>query len=208
MWHKFCLTFSLVSLAIGLALVLGGCTAAPNEETGMVTLTATPDAPSAVVEAREAVLDYLRDGANECVPPAGIRWQAVPGMAPDGFNVFRFRAEDCLMTVSYPLDEGDETEYHVTLGDKVTGFCWQATVDVRGLVQDTGLEAQMREELVNAAAAYCTDQGYLYETRTQPDGRECGACVFPDQSACNAWAFFQQECQPGDIPLTEEAVQE
>jgi len=198
----------LALLLLSLVIVSGGCTGSTTEETATITVTTTPDAPTEAVEAREAVLDYLRNGANECVPPAGVRWQALPGLAPEGFTVFRFKTEDCLMTVSYPLAEGDDTEYYVTLGDKGTGFCWQATVDARGRVQDTGLEAQMNEALVNAAAAYCTDQGYQYELRTQPDGRECGACVFPDQSACNAWAFFQQECQSGDIPATEQAVQQ
>ncbi len=198
----------ILIILVWLVVVLGGCAPTTNEVDSSPLPTATSEAPADVVAAREAVLDYLRDGANECVPPAGIQWQALPGSAPDGFSVYRFRAEDCLMTVSYALDEGDDTQYHVTMGDKVTGFCWQATVSARGRVQDTGLEAQMREELVNAAAAYCTEQGYQYEIRTQPDGRQCGACVFPDASACNAWAFFQQECQPGDIPASEQPVQE
>ena len=194
--------FLVIIVAVWLVVVLGGCTTATNEATTNAVPTATPEAPADVVAARESVLDYLRDGANECVPPAGIKWRTLPGSAPEGFTVFRFKAEDCLMTVSYAQDEGDDTQFHVTLGDKMTGFCWQATVNTRGRVLDTGLESEMRAELVNAAAAYCTEQGYQYEIRTQADGRQCGTCVFPDASACNAWAFFQQECQPGNIPAT------
>lgn len=206
--HKPFFSFLMVSIFVWLVIILGGCTTGANETDTTPVSTTTLEAPANVVAAREAVLDYLRDGANECVPPAGIRWRATPGSAPEGFSVYRFKAEDCLMTVSYALDEGDDTQFHVTLGDKVTGFCWQATVNASGHVQDTGLESEMRAELINAAAAYCTEQGYQYEMRTQPDGRQCGVCAFPDASACNAWAFFQNECQPGDIPASTQTIQE
>ena len=209
MSHRKMFFYGPIVIPIGMAcllIILGGCATSTGEADSSPEPTVTAEAPADVVAAREAVLDYLRDGANECVPPDGVQWRALLCSAPDGFNVYRFRAEDCLMTVSYALDEGADTRYHVTLGDQVTGFCWQAVVDARGRVRDTGLEAQMREELVNAAAAYCTEQGYQYELRTQPDGRECGACIFPDASACNAWAYFQQECQPGDIPDSEQTT--
>ncbi len=150
----------------------------------------------AVVE--KALLDFLRDGANECVLPAGVHWRTSSGKAPEGFGVYRFTAEECIITVSYPLAM-EEAIYHVALGERVTGFCWQANVDARGRVLATGGAAGLLPELVNAAAAYCKEQSYRYEIRTQPNGSQCGMCIFPDDSVCNAWMFFQGECRPGDI---------
>lgn len=188
-----------------LLVFLAGCNDKGMETVISPTTPLSTEAPDNVLMARDTVLEFLRDGANECIPPANVRWQTEPGQAPDGFAVYRFKAEDCLMTVSYALEAGsaEDADYHVTLGDKVTGFCWQASVSAVGRVQATGPQAEMRPELVSAAAAYCQAQGHLYEMRTQPDGRECGVCVYADGSACNAWAYYQHECAPGSIPPNE-----
>lgn len=194
----------LVFLLLCLLVFLVGCGETANETAAAPVPPPTTEVPDAAVTAREIVLNYLRDGANECVPPANIRWQADPGQAPEGFAVYRFKAEDCLMTVSYEDAESNEVSYHVTIGDSKTGFCWQASVSATGRVQATGLDAEMRPELVTAAAAYCTEQNYRYEIRAQPDGRECGVCIFDDNSTCNAWSYYQLECAPGDIPASED----
>lgn len=196
--------YLLVLLFSCLLVPLVGCGKAANETAAAPAPTPTAEIPDAAITAREIVLNYLRDGANECVPPANTRWRADPGQAPEGFAVYRFKAEDCLMTVSYEEVASTEVNYHVTIGDSKTGFCWQAAVGATGRVQATGLEAEMRPELVTAAAAYCTNQGYSYEIRPQPDGRECGVCIFDDNSTCNAWSYYQLECVPGDIPASEE----
>ena len=129
-------------------------------------------------------------------PPPGVIWETMPGTAPQGFDVHRFDSEGCLMTVSYPLPESDETLYHVTLHNSVTGFCWQANVDAQGAVVGTGTEAGMLPELSNAAAAYCEEQGFTYEVQDQSDGLRCGVCIFEDGKSCNAWAYFQGICSP------------
>ena len=193
---------ALFVLLILLATSLG-CTETVDETATTVDLTPGLEVPAEVVGARRAVLDFLRVNANECVPPAGVPWKASLGQAPEGFGVYRFSAEGCVITVSYPLATGEETLYHVTLRDSVSGLCWQANVNSRGSVVDTGVFAEMLPELANAAAAYCTEQGYEYEIRTQANGIQCGVCLFPDGSACNAWAFFQGECRSGDISAEE-----
>jgi putative hemolysin len=69
--------------------------------------------------------------------------------------------------------------------------------------------------LPNPASAYCEEQGYTLEMRTDEDGTY-GVCVFPDGSECEEWAFYRGECgpgieevQPSDAPVvpTEPAVQ-
>jgi putative hemolysin len=48
--------------------------------------------------------------------------------------------------------------------------------------------------LPNPAAVYCQEQGYTYEIRTAADGSQSGACIFPDGSECDGWAFYRGEC--------------
>jgi putative hemolysin len=187
----------LIFLGLILLVLLAGC-AQMGEENAEPTAEPTlgPNTPQEVLAARRAVLNFLREGANECVPPPGVVWESLPGAEVTGFDVYRFDSEGCQMTVSFPLPETAETLYHVTLHNRQTGFCWQANVDDGGDVVATGLEAGMLPELSNAAAAYCQEQGYTYEVADQSDGTRCGVCVFEDGESCNAWAYFQGMCGP------------
>jgi inhibitor of cysteine peptidase len=74
-------------------------------------------------------------------------------------------------------------------------------VDVNGVretftldVDNTSPEA----ELSNPASAYCEEQGYRVEIRTDEEGNQYGVCIFPDGSECEEWAFFRGECGPQD----------
>ena len=55
-----------------------GCTQVADETPAVVAPTPEVSVPPDVIEAREALLSFLRDGANECVPPAGVRWGSRP----------------------------------------------------------------------------------------------------------------------------------
>ncbi|MFH1311477.1 MAG: DUF333 domain-containing protein [Nanoarchaeota archaeon] len=50
-------------------------------------------------------------------------------------------------------------------------------------------------QIPNPAAVYCTEQGYNYEIRENPDGSQYGICIFPDGSECEEWAFYSGECE-------------
>lgn len=193
-------------------LVLTGCTRAVegvNDTAVAIEATATVETavktPVEVVIARNAVLDFLREGANECVPPAGVQWQLAESgeKTPPGFGVYRFVSEECAITVSYPLTT-TEPLYNVAVGHGITGFCWQAVVDGNGRIVKTGSAAQLEAGEGNPASIYCTNEGYQYEIRTTDDGTKCGVCVFPDGSACKGWDFFFGTCGPGDIPASEQ----
>jgi hypothetical protein len=58
----------------------------------------------------------------------------------------------------------------------------------------------------NPASAYCVEQGYTSEIRTAADGSQSGACIFPDGSECDEWAYFRNECGPApqvtDTPVS------
>ncbi len=58
----------------------------------------------------------------------------------------------------------------------------------------------------NPASVYCEQQGYQVEIRTASDGSQSGACIFPDGSECDEWAFFRGECKAP--AATGEASQE
>lgn len=189
--------FARTILLLSFVFAIAGCAVATEESVQEVTPETDFEAPAEVVAAQDVVLRFLRTSANQCVPPEGALWQASPGAAPDGFEVYRFTTGDCLMTVSFPLAPGSETIYHVTIGDQVTGFCWQANVSPSGEVIATGREAEMLPELQNAAAVYCQEQGHVYEVRLDENGQQCGFCEFDDGTSCNAWTFLQGRCGPG-----------
>lgn len=152
-------------------------------------------APDYALAARRAVLGFLRDGANECVPPAGVNWQTSLGSAPEGYEVYLFESEGCFMSVAGPLPANSETNYHVALHNGVTGFCYQAHVDTGGQVVATGVRAEMPQPLADAAAAYCVEQGYKHDVQEQADGTRCGVCTFDDGHSCKAWAYYQGMCE-------------
>ena len=199
MWQSCSRNFFLTVLILGV-LWMGGCAAVADEVPATVPPTPEVAVPKEVGTARDAVLTFLRQGANECVPPAGVLWHASAGKAPRGFGVYRFQAEACVMTVSYPVNV-EEPLYHVALHSGDSGFCWQANVSAQGHVVDTGTAAELGPELAGVAAAYCRTQGYEHEVQEQPDGSRCGVCTFPDGSQCKAWLFYQGECGPADVSL-------
>lgn len=186
-----------------LGLIAAGCGGAAGG-------TAEPTAPAAeavevppgVNRAHEAVLEFMRAGAMECVPPEIARWDVAPGGTdtPEGFAVYRFHSGACAMTITYRTDPAAEELYHVALGDGASGFCWQAMVDATGVVIETGEASNTVEGFGNPAQTYCEAQGFAYELRERADGSLCGMCVFPDGSACNGWAYFHGACGPGDAP--------
>ena len=60
--------------------------------------------------------------------------------------------------------------------------------------------------LPNPASVFCEEQGGRLDLRTAPDGSVAGACVFPDGSECDEWAYFRGECKPGDSLVPPEAL--
>jgi putative hemolysin len=191
----------LIVLLLWLAV---GCAGGVEVPTATAVPTETVTAPAAVVVVRDAVLDFLREGANECVPPVGAVWQTSTGgeQTPAAYALYRFTTGDhCTVTVSYLLESENDPVYHVALGHGASGFCWQALVDGRGHVLKTGVAANSDPDVGNPAAIYCEAQGNVFEVVTQPNGLQCGYCVFSDGSRCNGWAYLHNECQPGDEPV-------
>jgi len=51
--------------------------------------------------------------------------------------------------------------------------------------------------LPNPASVYCEGQGGRLDIRADASGGQWGACLFSDGSECEEWAFYRQECKPG-----------
>ena len=56
-------------------------------------------------------------------------------------------------------------------------------------------------KIANPASAYCTEQGYKLEIRTAPNSSQYGVCMFDDGSECEEWAYYRDECKPGDMDV-------
>lgn len=183
-----------IVLFVGL-LIFTGCTGQEEDPQPVPTSSSGVRATDQALAARRAVLNFLRDGANECVPPAGVSWKTSVGAAPEDYEVYLFESEGCFMSVANPMPATSDTNYHVALHNGVTGFCWQANVDDAGQVVGSGTRAEMPQPLADAAATYCLDQGYDYVVKEQADGTRCGVCTFEDGRSCKAWAYYQGMCE-------------
>lgn len=181
-------------------IIAAGCTPAFVETPAPPSPTAEVEieVPDGVLTARNAVLDFMHEGAILCVPPENVHWRSSlgDGTIPAGFSVYIFNAEQCEITVTYPEQSTDGTVYHVGLRNAATGCCWQALVDDGGHIVMTGDQAGITADPNNPVAAYCTRQGYRYEVHPNEEGCQCGVCVFEDDSFCNGWDFFRGECGP------------
>jgi len=56
-----------------------------------------------------------------------------------------------------------------------------------------------KTDMPNPASVFCEEQGFKLEIRTAADGSQSGACIFPDGSECDEWAYYRGECALGGI---------
>ncbi len=63
-------------------------------------------------------------------------------------------------------------------------------------VVSTPITEKTGVEVANPASVYCEKRGYQVLVQTAADGSQSGACVFPDGTECDEWAFFRGECGP------------
>ena len=53
----------------------------------------------------------------------------------------------------------------------------------------------------NPASGSCKERGGEHRILRDPDGSQRGICFFGGRrSVCEEWAFFNNECRPGDCP--------
>lgn len=54
-------------------------------------------------------------------------------------------------------------------------------------------------EIANPASIFCEKKGGTLQIETAEDWGQYWICLFNDGSYCEEWAYFRNECQPGDI---------
>jgi putative hemolysin len=60
----------------------------------------------------------------------------------------------------------------------------------------------------NPASVFCEENGGVLELRSNASGAVQGVCVFPDGSECDEWAYFRDECQPGNsLDVQEQPIE-
>ena len=78
----------------------------------------------------------------------------------------------------------------------LTGCTLVTPQPTHAALQETPTTQPITAGLPNPASAYCVEQGYKSEIRTATDSSQTGACVFPDGSECDEWAYFRNEYGP------------
>lgn len=54
--------------------------------------------------------------------------------------------------------------------------------------------------IANPAAVFCEQNTGQHIIQTGAQGGQVGYCLFSDRSYCEAWSYYNGECQPGDQP--------
>ncbi len=52
--------------------------------------------------------------------------------------------------------------------------------------------------MANPASVHCLKQGGQLEIGTRKGGGQMGICQFNDDSSCEEWAFYRNECRKGE----------
>ena len=84
-------------------------------------------------------------------------------------------------------------EFSKLLGTAIVGFSLLAC-------GGSSTPAEPTVGLANPASVNCDDKGGTLEIRKDPQGAESGYCLFADGTECEEWAYFRNECKPGDVP--------
>jgi hypothetical protein len=115
-----------------------------------VTDTTVDDA----AEARDSVLQYLRENSPETAPPTDIVWQEenVTGPEVPGLSSYRYTYQPWVITVSYPQAAQETMTYEVELSNSEAGWYWQGSVASDGTVEETAPAQQITQEMSQEAA--------------------------------------------------------
>lgn len=89
----------------------------------------------------------------------------------------------------------------IAVGLSIVVGAWLLTSCVTQAPEPT---AEPAAGLPNPASVHCEEEGGRLELRTDANGGQYGVCIFEDGSECEEWAFFRDECQPGQLDKAPE----
>jgi putative hemolysin len=58
------------------------------------------------------------------------------------------------------------------------------------------LPAPANANMPNPAAQFCESRGFIYQIRSDAAGNQYGVCIYSSDDECDAWAYYQGECEP------------
>ncbi|MBN1863051.1 MAG: hypothetical protein JW790_05350 [Dehalococcoidales bacterium] len=161
--------YPLILATLFLALLLGGCSQwfeTPPTSSSEPTPPATtqpetaPESPPAdttvdsAAEARDALLQYLREYNPESAPPEDAAWQEDEATEPaaEGTATYNYSYGQWLVTVSYPLAAQETAAYEIELSNAESGWYWQGTVAKDGEIEETVSARQITQEMSRQVA--------------------------------------------------------
>ena len=146
---RFYIGVVILSLA---ALLMGACTSEPSPPSGEVSPPPAP-APTDLkvrdaTEARDVVLNYLREHEPQNAPSAGIVWQEEDVTPPDwvGAGFKEFTSDEWTITVVCPVVPPEMKVYQVVVSSIKLGWHWKGSVKADGSVTEVSAFRQMSEE--------------------------------------------------------------
>ena len=58
------------------------------------------------------------------------------------------------------------------------------------LIRNQNVTSSSLPQIADPSAVYCQNSGYQYKIITANDSSQHGACIFPDESECDSWAYY------------------
>ena len=118
-------------ILIGLVL-LTGCAAPIIPVTGIDCCSA----PEAVINARDAAIDYVQDIYGIEALQTTLAWQEqhLPSPYSTGSAAYEYDGGEWIITVAYPMLQLGEKQYTVTIVNSVEEFSWAGEVDETGTI--------------------------------------------------------------------------
>jgi putative hemolysin len=65
---------------------------------------------------------------------------------------------------------------------------------MRILCDDCEIETDQTPSVTNPAWSNCVNNHFTYQTKFDSSGSEYGLCIFEENVACEAWAYYQDKC--------------
>jgi hypothetical protein len=158
----------LISAVFCLTLFLGACSewfeSAPQSSPTPTPTTQQPETASEspvtntivdnAADARDTVLQYLRENNPETALSEGLVWQEdnITDTEVVELTSYRYTYYQWMVTVSYPSATQDTITYEIELSNTETGWYWQGSVDKDGTIEETVPTQQITQEMSQQAA--------------------------------------------------------
>jgi putative hemolysin len=147
-----------------------------------------------LVAALRASPSEAQQGTMYDCPLAG-KWSVAVWSGDNGTDIDQALSScgDGAIEAAYSLDPGTQIWSRWFLGEPEVSNL-SVVNDLEGVLALGSAQGQGPPVgLPNPASVYCIEQGYELRIVDEPEG-QVGMCVFPDDTQCEEWSFFEGEC--------------